>query len=152
MQRHLEEALAVAVIVLNAYCLGANCVERFVNYQTWHLIPAEAFKPYHRAQQPLILAFVVAPMWVGLVLQIWLAIWLPLGIDPWVVWAMIVASLAGALSTVTLQLPIHSAFNRSGYSPELMRKLLHTDWIRKGADAVRLAATVGLLHQLLSPR
>ncbi|AXC14047.1 hypothetical protein ACPOL_4781 [Acidisarcina polymorpha] len=49
-----------------------------------------------------------------------------------------------------LQLPVHAAFNRSGYSPELMRGLLHSDWIRKAADSVRLAATAVLLHQMLS--
>jgi hypothetical protein len=150
MQTPLQEALVLAVVLLNAYCFGANCVERFVNYQTWNLIPAEAFKAYHRAQQPLIQAFVVAPMALGFVLQIWLALRAPVGLDRRVVWVMVVATAAGAVSTVMLQLPIHAAFNRSGYSPGLMRKLLRTDWIRKAADAVRLAATAVLLYQLLS--
>jgi hypothetical protein len=116
------------------------------------MIPAEAFKAYHQAQQPLIQTFVVAPMVAGFVLQIWLAFRVPAGISSWVVWVMVVASAAGAVSTVTLQLPIHAAFQRSGYSPALMRRLLRTDWIRKGADAVRLAATAVLLHQVLSVR
>ncbi len=150
MQKPLQQALVLAIVLLNPYCFGANCVERFVNYQTWNFIPADAFKAYHRAQQPLIQAFVVAPTAVGFVIQIWLAFWVPLGIDRWVVWVMLAASSAGALSTVMLQLPIHAAFNRSGYSPELMRMLLRTDWIRKAADVVRLAATAHLLHQLLS--
>ena len=94
----------------------------------------------------------MAPMAVGFVLQIRLAIWVLFGIDRRVVWVMVAASSAGALSTVMLQLPIHAAFNRSGYSPEIMRKLLHTDWIRKAADVVRLAATAVLLHRLLIVR
>jgi len=149
MQTLHEQALVLAVVLFNAYCFGANCVERFVNYQTWHLIPAEAFQAYHRAQQPLIQAFVVAPMAIGFVLQIGLAFRPPARVDPRVPWVMVVASAAGAISTLLLQLPIHAAFNRSGYSPELMRKLLRTDWIRKAADVVRLAATAALLHQLL---
>ncbi len=152
MQTPLQQVLIVAVVLLNAYCFGANCVERFVNYQTWDLVPADAFQAYHRGQQPLIQAFVVAPMAIGFALQIWLALRVPMGVDPRVVWVMVVASAAGAVSTGLLQLPIHAAFNRSGYSPELMRKLLRTDWIRKAADAVRLAATADLLHQLLSAR
>ena len=91
-------------------------------------------------------------MVVGFGLQVWLAFRVPAGIDPLVAWVMVVASAAGAVSTVTLQLPIHAAFNRSGYSPELMRTLLRTDWIRKAADAVRLAATAIFMHQLLSGR
>jgi hypothetical protein len=152
MQTPLQQALVLAVVLLNAYCFGANCVERFVNYQTWNLIPADAFKAYHRAQQPLIQVFVVAPMAVGFVLQVWLALRVRVGIDQRVVWVMVIASAAGAVSTVTLQLPIHRAFNRSGASPELLRKLLRTDWIRKAADAVRLAATAVLVHELLSVR
>ncbi|WP_114208909.1 hypothetical protein [Acidisarcina polymorpha] len=150
MQTPLQQALVLAIVLLNPYCSGANCVERFVNYQTWNLIPTDAFKAYHRAQQPLIQAFVVAPMFLGFVLQVWLACRVPSGVDPRVVWAMVVASAAGAVSTVMLQLPVHAAFNRSGYSPELMRGLLHSDWIRKAADSVRLAATAVLLHQMLS--
>jgi hypothetical protein len=151
-QTPLQQALVVAVVLLNAYCSGANCVERFVNYETWSFIPADAFKKYHRAQQPLIQAFVVAPMAVGFALQVWLVCTVPASIGPRVPWVMVAASAAGAASTVLLQLPIHAVFNRSGYSPELMRRLLRTDWIRKAADAVRLAATVVLLHQLLSVR
>jgi hypothetical protein len=152
MQTDLQQALVLAVVLLNAYCLGANCVERFVNYQTWNLIPASVFQSYHRAQQPLIQAFVVAPAALGLVLQTWLGIRVPVGINPWVVWVMVGASATGAFSTVLFQLPIHAAFNRNGYSPVLMRKLLRTDWIRKAADVVRLAGTAVFLHQLLSVR
>jgi hypothetical protein len=150
MQTSFQQALVLSVVLLNAYCFGANCVERFVNYQTWPLIPAEAFKAYHRAQQPRIQAFVVAPMVVGFALQVWLALRVPAGIDPVVVWVMVVASAAGAVSTVTLQLPIHAAFNESGYTPERMQRLLRTDWMRKAADVVRLVATAVLLHQQLS--
>jgi hypothetical protein len=150
MQILHQQALVLAIVLLNGYCFGAHCVERFVNYQTWRLIPADAFKAYHRAQQPLIQAFVVAPMAVGLVLQLWLAFRVPSGVDPLVLWVMVVASAAGAVSTLLLQLPIHAAFNRSVYSPELMRKLLRTDWVRKAADVIRMAATAALLHQLFS--
>ena len=151
-QTPLQQALVSAVVLLNASCFGANCVERFVNYQTWNLIPAEAFRAYHQAQQPLIQAFVVAPMCLGFVLQLWLAFSVPPGADPRVVWVMVLASVAGAVSTLLLQLPIHAVFNRSGYSPERMGVLLRTDWIRKAADVIRLAATADLLHQLFSAR
>ncbi|WP_353068172.1 hypothetical protein RBB75_11395 [Tunturibacter empetritectus] len=150
MQTPLEQALVFGIVLLNAYSFGANCVERFVNYQTWPLIAAASFTAYHKAQQPLIQAFVVAPIAVGFVLQIWFLRIVPVAVNPMVPWVMIIASAVGAVSTVTLQLPIHAALNRDGYSPALMRKLLRTDWIRKGADVVRLAATVVLMHQIVS--
>jgi hypothetical protein len=150
MQPPLHEALVLAVVLLSAYCAGANCMERFVNYQTWNLIPAEAFQACNRAQEPLIQAFVVAPMSIEFALQVWLSFRVPSGVEPRVVWVMVAASGAWALSTAMLQLPIHAAFNRSSFSPELMRKLLCTDWIMKAADAVRLVATADLMNQLLS--
>jgi hypothetical protein len=152
MQAPLLQDIVIAIILLNAYSLGANCVERFVNYQTWPLIPADSFKAYHKAQQPLILSFVVAPVVIGLLLQIVLVCNVPVGVAPAVPWVMLLATAVGSASTVALQLPIHAAFNRSGYSAALMRKLLRTDWIRKAADAVRLAATIALLHQVVTVR
>jgi hypothetical protein len=152
MQMPFQEALVIAVVLLNAYSLGANCVERFVNYQTWPLIGAGAFKTYHKAQQPLIQIFVVAPTAVGFLLQILLLWNVPEGVDLRVLRGMVMASAVGGISTAVLQLPIHVTFNRYGYSPALMRKLLRTDWIRKAADGVRLAATVVLLHEIVRAR
>ena len=152
MQTALPQALAIAIILLNAYSFGANCVERFVNYQTWPLVAAKSFKAYHNAQQPLIQIFVVAPMAIGFLLQIWFLWNIPTRVHPAVPWTMVIASAAGGLSTVALQLPVHAAFNRDGYSPARMRKLLRTDWIRKAADVIRLAATAILLHQMLTAR
>jgi hypothetical protein len=152
MQASLLQDIVIAIVLLNAYSLGANCVERFVNYETWPLIAPGSFQAYHKAQQPLILCFVVAPAVIGFALQIVLVWNVPVGLAPAIAWAMLLASAAGFLSTVALQLPIHAAFNRSGYSPTLMRKLLRTDWIRKAADAIRLAATIALLHHIVTVR
>ena len=150
METPLQEALVSGIVLLNAYCFGANCVERFVNYATWPLIAADSFKAYHKAQQPLIQTFVVAPIAAGLCLQIWFLWNVPARVSPAVPWIMMIASAVGAVSTVALQLPIHATFNREGYSPAGMRRLLRTDWIRKAADAVRLAATAVLLYQVVS--
>jgi hypothetical protein len=150
MQTPLLQDIVIGTVLLNAYSVGANCVERFVNYQTWPLIPADSFTAYHKAQQPLILFFVVAPVVIGLLLQIGLVCNVPVGVSPAVPWVMLLASAIGSASTLTLQLPIHAAFNRSGYSPSLMKRLLRTDWIRKAADVVRLAATIALLHQVVT--
>jgi hypothetical protein len=152
MQTTLHQELVIGIILLNAYSCGANCVERFVNYQTWPLIAVDSFKAYHKAQQPLIQSFVVAPVAIGFLLQVWLVWDLPVGVAPAVAWVMLIASAVGAVSTVALQLPIHAAFNQSGYSPALMRRLLWTDWFRKAADVARLAATAVLLHQIVRVR
>lgn len=137
------------LVLMNAYSFGANCVERFVNYETWPQLSKADFGSYHRAQQPYILAFIVAPTAVALLLQIALAFDRPQQIPAWIVIVMIGASIAGFLSTVTIQIPIHRQLDH-GYSPQLVKRLLSTDWIRKIADVIRLAATIVLLRRSLS--
>jgi len=74
MSTQSEVWLVVAVVMLNAYSVGANCVERFVNYASWPQLKGSDFAAYHRAQQPSILIFVVAPLALSAFLQL-LLLW-----------------------------------------------------------------------------
>lgn len=142
--------LIIALTLSNGYCLGANCVERFVNYQTWPKIDAGSFQAYHRAQTPLIRWFVVAPVGISTLLQV--AVLLTsrtTAIDTRLIWIMLASSLTGTLATVLLQLPIHQKFDRDGYSQLLMQRLVMTDWIRKAADLLRFVVTALLLKKLI---
>ena len=142
--------IVIAVILANGYSLGANTVERFVNYQTWALIPVEAFQAYHKAQAPLIRLFIVAPLGIGFFLQLLLLTFRrQANLSAAIVWTMIVASAVGAISTVMIQLPIHLRLDANGYSPALLDRLLSTDWIRKAADLTRLIATLLLAKTLI---
>ena len=148
MGSRLEAWLVVVVVMLNAYSVGANCVERFVNYGSWQRLASSDFAAYHRAQQSAILAFVVAPLAISFVLQ-WLLLWYrPSGEGIAVVWTMLAASSVGFLSTALIQIPIHRKLDH-GFSAELITLLLHTDWIRKAADAVRIVASIALLRNCL---
>jgi hypothetical protein len=150
MHPEIQRAIVIGVILLNGYSLGANCVERFVNYQTWPHVGISSFRTYHRAQAPLIRIFIVTPLAAGFSLQILLlTFYRTLGIAPLTAWTMLIASVIGLLSTLTIQIPIHRQFDVCGYSSSLLHRLLLTDWIRKGADLARLAATVALLEQVL---
>ncbi len=144
-----ETWIVISVLVLNCYSFGANCVERFVNYQSWPKLASADFGPYHRSQQPWIFGFVVAPLAVALVLQISLLLSRPQKIATWILWTLIGSSAAGFVSTVALQIPIHRSLDEA-YSERLVARLLRTDWIRKLADLIRLAGTIALLHFVLS--
>ena len=135
--------IVIWVVVLNAYSLGANCVERFVNYQTWHQLGDSNFGPYHRSQQPYVLGFVVGPLALGLLLQVLLLFDRPQRAPSWIVLTLLGATVVGFVSTITIQIPIHRQLNE-GYSQQLVDDLLSTDWIRKLADLVRLLAIVAL--------
>ncbi len=142
--------LIIALTLANGYCLGAGCVERFVNYQTWPRIETGSFQAYHRAQIPLIRWFVVAPLAISTLLQVAvLLISRKTATDTKLIWIMLASSLVGTLSTVFLQLPIHRKFDRDGYSEVLMQRLLLTDWIRKAADVLRFLVTALLLKNLI---
>ncbi len=140
--------LVLAVVLLNAYSLGANCVERFVNYGSWPRLAGSDFGAYHRAQQPSILTFVVAPLATSLLLQILLLWNRPAEIGRWLVWAMLAASLVGVISTAFIQIPIHRKLD-NGFSGELISRLLRTDWIRKAADLARIIVSIAILRDCL---
>jgi hypothetical protein len=149
MTDSVQTWLIIGLVVVNCYTFGANCVERFVNYQTWPYIPSRFFRAYHRAQQPLILAFVVAPQAASFLLQLWLLFTSIPGVSRLIGWTLIGASVIGMLSTIFLQLPIHRKMNREGRSSQSMRALLRSDWIRKAADGAKSAATVLLLREVI---
>ena len=144
----LEKRLLIAVVMLNAYSLGADCVERFVNYGSWHALSEADFASYHRSQQPAILAFVVAPLGISFLLQLALLWKHSFPIRTGAIWVMILSSLVGAVSTALLQIPIHRQLDH-GFSPELVSRLMRTDWIRKAADVTRTIASVYLLLECL---
>jgi hypothetical protein len=146
-----QQAIVIAIILLNAYCFGANCVERFVNYQTWPNIDRASFQAYHRAQAALIRIVVVVPLGITFALQLlFLTFHRQTGVPGAIPWTMAGSSLIGTLSTLLLQLPVHRQLSASGYSPERMHRLLTTDWLRKACDLVRMLATILLLRQTLA--
>ena len=112
----LEKWLLIAVVMLNAYSLGADCVERFVNYGSWHGLSESDFASYHQSQQPAILAFVVAPLGISFLLQLALLWKHPSPIRTGAVWVMILSSLVGAVSTAAASDP-HPSSARSRLFP-----------------------------------
>ena len=143
----------IAVILLNAYSFGASMVERFVNYQTWPLVPPSAFQTYHHAQTRWIQIVIVAPLALSLVMQgVLICFYRSLGISFWPVWTMLFASGIGAVSTMLVQVPIHRHFDQVGYSTHHMERLLSSDWVRKVADLVRIVATGALIAMLVRQR
>ena len=149
MTTSFEKWVVISVVILNTYSLGANCVERFVNYESWPRLAEANFGPYHRSQQPFILGFVVGPMALALPLDVLLLFNRPQQVQSWVIWTQIGALVAGFVSTVAIQIPIHRQLD-SGYSELLVARLLNTDWLRKSMDLVRLLATIVLLRCCLT--
>ena len=148
MPASVERWVIICVVILTAYSLGANCVERFVNYQSWPKLAGEDFGPYHRSQQPYILGFVVGPLALSLALQVLLLFHRPADLPLWIILTLVGASIGGFVCTLAIQIPIHRQLNE-GYSQQLVSRLLTTDWIRKLLDLVRLIGTIALLQRYI---
>jgi hypothetical protein len=124
--------LILIIFALVFYGMGASFVESFVNYPTWPLIGANEFRAYHRALAPLIIGYMVIPMFVATILTILLLWFRPAPIPRWMVWLAIVLQLVVWLSTFTIQLPIQGQLSAHGLSLPLMDRLRVTNfWFRR---------------------
>jgi hypothetical protein len=119
------------------YGNGAAFVESFVNYPSWHLVGSEHFPVYFQFIGPRVIAFFVAPAVLGTIFTIAL-IWLrPSGIPAWAVWGAILTQTVVWASTIAIQLPIQFALGESGFSVELIERLITTNfWLRRVPYAI----------------
>jgi hypothetical protein len=120
--------LFLVTFALVFYGMGASFVESFVNYPTWPLIGANEFRAYHRALSPLIVGYMVIPMFVATILTILLLWFRPASIPRWMVWLAIVLQLVVWVSTFTIQLPIQGQLSASGLSLPLIDRLRVTNF------------------------
>jgi len=127
----------VIAFALVFYGNGAAFVESFVNYSSWHLIGSDEFAAYHRFIGPRVLIFLVAPALLGTVFTV-LMLWSrPAVIPLWAVWGAIAAQVLVWVSTATIQVPIQLQLGAHGLSPELLERLITTNfWLRRIPYAV----------------
>ena len=124
--------LILITFALVFYGMGASFVESFVNYPTWPLIGTNEFPAYHRALGPLIIGYMVIPMFVATLLTILLLWFSPALIPRWMIWLAIVLQLVVWVSTFTIQLPIQGQLSAGGLSLPLMDRLRVTNfWFRR---------------------
>ena len=124
--------LFLITFALVFYGMGASFVESFVNYPTWPLIGANEFRAYHRALGPLIIGYMVIPMFVTTILTAFL-LWLrPAPIPRWMICLALVLQLIVWVSTFTIQLPIQGQLSADGLSLPLIDRLRVTSfWFRR---------------------
>ena len=118
----------VLAFALVFYGNGAAFIESFVNYPSWHLIGSDAFLNYHNFIGPRVIAFLVVPAVLGTVFTIVLLRSRPAAIPLWSVWLAILLQLVVWVSTVTIQIPIQLQLSVQGASPELLERLMETNW------------------------
>ena len=127
-----SEWLFLVTFAFVFYGMGASFVESFVNYPTWRHIGAAEFQAYHQALSPLIIGYMVIPVFFTIILTA-LVLWKrPSPIPSWGLWIAIVMQLIAAVSSFAIQIPIQRQLSSNGLSLALIDELIFTNfWFRR---------------------
>lgn len=136
-----------AVAFLNT---GADITQSFVNYPTWHLIDAGSFPAYHSAITIRAVVVLLVPRVVEITIGLIVLRFRPRAVERWVVVLGIGLALGAFLSTALIQYPIHAQLETQGNTPELLSRLMTTDWIRNLPEFARSALYVWALSRVVN--
>ena len=76
----------------------------------------------------------------------------PRAVERWIVVAGIALAAGGLVSTALISRPIHAQLDIQGNTPELVSRLMATDWIRNVLEWMRAVLYVWALSRLVNPR
>jgi hypothetical protein len=131
---------------------GAHMSQSFVNYPAWHLIDSGSFPAYHWAISIRAGLFLLVPRIVEIVIGLTVLRFRPEAIGRSVLLLGIGFALGALLSTVLIQRPIHRELDIQSNTPDLLSRLMVTDWIRNSLEFARVALYLGGLSKLIAPR
>ena len=132
------------------YGMGASFIESFVNYPTWKLIGPKEFLTYHHAISPLIIGYLVAPMFFGTLLTGLLLWFRPRSIPAWALWTAFGLQVFVWISTVTIQIPIQIQLSNTGLSIPAIDNLLITNfWLRRIPYTINAGLFLWMMSRLL---
>ncbi len=124
--------LFLITFTLVFYGMGAAFVESFVNYPTWKLIGAAEFRDFHQALGPLIIGYMVIPVFLAIPLTAMLLWKRPFPIPKWAIILALVMQLIGAVSSFAIQIPVQVQLSTNGLSLPLIDQLIFTNfWLRR---------------------
>lgn len=145
----------VAYLFLTFYCLGAAVMNEFVEYQSWadlgpYLSVAD-FAAWHIATTQHTMPFLTIPAMLltgALVLLYW---HLPPNVPRPVLWLASLCHVLVWATTIFVQWPLEEALSQGYYTPDLMERLLRTDWVRKLLLFVEAPLAIYMAYRALRP-
>ena len=146
-RRNLFLALC-ALVLLHT---GVHLSQSFVNYPGWYVLEAESFKAYHWPMSIRAGIFGAAPRLLELVLALVVLRFPPHAVPRWTLLVGIALATGAILSTALISRPIHAQLDIQGNTPELVSRLIVTDWIRNVPEWGRTALYVWALSRLIAP-
>jgi hypothetical protein len=147
-----RRTLFLVLFVVALMHTGAHISQSFVNYPNWHLIDARSFPAYHWGITIRAGIFLAAPRLVEIVIGLIVLRFRPNVIDRWVVLLGLGLALGALLSTVLISRPIHRQLDIQSNTPELLSRLMATDWIRSLLEFSRTVLYVWVQSRLINIR
>ena len=151
MSESSRRTLFLALCTLVLLHTGVHLSQSFINYPNWYLLEAESFKAYHAPMSIRARFLGAAPRLVELVLALVILRFPPQAVPRWTLLVGIALATGALLSTALIQRPIHVQLGVQGNTPELLSRLLATDWIRNVLEWGRTALYVWALSRLIAP-
>lgn len=143
----------LAYVVLTFYCLGAAVMQEFVEYQSWAdlgpYLSAADFAAWHLATTQYATPFLTVPALLLSAVLLLLCWHLPPAVPRPALWLAIACHGVFWLSTILVQWPLEGALSEGSFSPDLMARLLHSDWVRKVLLLVEAPLAVYMAHRVL---
>jgi len=150
MSESSRRNLFLALCALALLHTGANISQSYVNYPGWYVLDVQSFKAYHWPMSIRAAIFLLAPRVVEVILAV-IVLWLrPRAVERWIVVVGIVLTAGGLLSTLLISRPIHAQLDIQGNTPELVSRLMATDWIRNVLEWIRATLYLWALSRLIS--
>ena len=129
---------------------GANISQSYVNYPGWYVFDAASFKAYHLPMSIRAAVFLMAPRVIELALALIVLRFRPIAVERWVLIVGCALTAGGILSTLLISRPIHAQLDIQGNTPELVSRLMATDWIRNIMEWFRAGLYIWVLSRLVN--
>ena len=137
----------LVTLAFTLYMAGMIWSMQVFEYPLFAFVGPEQFRAYHAAHNRSLPFFVILPSLLALVSAV-LLVWIrPAGIPLWLVGLVVALDLAVLVSTAAGQAPLHARLDRDGYSTDVIRTLVRSNWIRTAlwtANALLLLSMVAV--------
>ena len=120
----------LVTLAFTLYMTGMIWSMQVFEYPLFALVGPKDFLRYHAAHNRSLPFFVILPSVLALgsaVVLFWIR---PAGIPLWSVVLVVALDLAVLVSTAAWQAPLHGRLDREGFSAEIIRTLVRSNWIR----------------------
>jgi len=143
--------VVLACFALAWYNTSTGWLAQLVTYPLFGCVPRDRFLEYHTQYDSLIPFPVILPVILlmnGSVLLVWFH---PSVIPLAAAWAGTALQVLIALSTVLLQVPAHERLQRHGFSPQVLHKLILSNWLRTVAISAHALLSFWMVARVVGP-